>query len=376
MTTRSALPSRPERGPDVVAPVDEHDDLRSVTRAVLDKHGSIEQVRDAAATPAGYSVDLWRILASDVGVTALAVPEDLGGLGMGLRELAVVLEECGATLAPEPVLASAVLGVQTLLQADDPAAVADLLASGLSGERVLTLAWADAGALQLSGPPGALEVRGVVRRVLQGAVADVLVAPAVIDGSVVLVAVELADAVATDLRVLDTTRRQADVTIAGAPARVVVGQDGFARAAARLATLRRVAVASEHAGMIGDLLDLTVDYVRERQQFGRPIGSFQAVKHRLADLLVDRERARSAARFAAAVAAADPDAAELPSTVAAAICSDAVVRVAHEAVQLHGGIGFTWEHRAHLYVRRALGDEGLFGSARAHRSSVANLVGV
>ena len=131
--------------------------------------------------------------------------------------------------------------------------------------------------------------------------------------------------------------------------------------------------------MIGHLLDLTRDYVVQREQFGRPIGSFQAVKHRIADMLVDRERALSASRYAAALLddpAVATDEADLAAAVAASVCQDAVVRVAHEAIQLHGGIGFTWEHRAHYYLRRALGDEGLFGSARRHRADIASLIGV
>ena len=128
--------------------------------------------------------------------------------------------------------------------------------------------------------------------------------------------------------------------------------------------------------MTAHLLETTTAYLLERHQFGRAIASFQAIKHRLADLLVDLERARSASRYAAAMFDQDPVEAVLAARIAAAICQDAVIRAAHESVQLHGGIGFTWEHPAHLYVRRALGDEGLFGSSRAHRAAVAQLVGL
>ena len=128
--------------------------------------------------------------------------------------------------------------------------------------------------------------------------------------------------------------------------------------------------------MIEALLDLTRTHLAQRHQFGRPLASFQAIKHRLADVLIDLERARSASRYAAAVFDQDPFAAELPAAVASAVCTDAVIRVAHETVQLHGGIGFTWEHPAHYYLRRALGDEATFGSARSDRALIAELLGM
>lgn len=368
------LPPWPEAEPDVLQPVEEHDDLRAVTRSILERGGSIERVREVVEHPTGYSADLWTLLASEVGVAALAVPESRGGLGYGVREVGIVLEECGAALTPEPVLASAVLGTQALLQADDPDEVGELLAAALVGKRVLSVAVA--GDLAVTRDGTGWRVDGSLRRVLQGAATGVVVARATHDGAPVLVAVDVPDGAALECTVLDPTRRQADLRLEAAAARVVVGPDRFEAAWSRLETLRRVAVACEHAGLVGHLLDLTVAYVVERQQFGRTIGSFQAVKHRLADVLVDRERARSAARYAAAVYATDPEAARLPAAVAAAVCLDAAVRTAHEAVQLHGGIGFTWEHQAHLYLRRVLGDEGLFGSSTEHRRLVADLVGL
>jgi len=135
-----------------------------------------------------------------------------------------------------------------------------------------------------------------------------------------------------------------------------------------------VALAAEHVGMVDAMLELTRTYAGQRHQFGRPLASFQVIKHRLADMLVDLERARSAARYAAAVFDQDPAAATLPAAVAGAICTDAAIRVAHETVQLHGGVGFTWEHPAHFYVRRALGNEAVFGSSRTHRARIAELL--
>jgi acyl-CoA dehydrogenase len=140
--------------------------------------------------------------------------------------------------------------------------------------------------------------------------------------------------------------------------------------------LRDLGLAAEHVGMMDHLLSITRDHVLAREQFGRPIGSFQAIKHRMADVLVDLEKSRSAVLGAAAALDRDPDAASVATTVAAAVSTEAVVRVAHEAIQLHGGVGFTWEHPAHFYLRRALGDEGWAGDARHHRARLASLLGV
>jgi alkylation response protein AidB-like acyl-CoA dehydrogenase len=180
----------------------------------------------------------------------------------------------------------------------------------------------------------------------------------------------------TGLEVLDLTRPQARIELDAAPAHLLAGRSDAAPVLAELATLGTVALAAEHVGMIEAMLEMTRTYVGQRHQFGRPLGSFQAIKHRLADMLVDLERARSAARYAAAVFDEDPVSVDLPAAVAGAICTDAVIRVAHETVQLHGGIGFTWEHPAHYYVRRALSDEAMFGAARAHRALIAELLGV
>jgi alkylation response protein AidB-like acyl-CoA dehydrogenase len=174
---------------------------------------------------------------------------------------------------------------------------------------------------------------------------------------------------------IDGSRPQAEVFFDDSPATVLVAGEPAVHAIERLRTVRDIAVAAEHAGMTARLLDTVVGYVEQRRQFGRQIGSFQAVKHRLADVLVDRERALSAVRYAAAVFDIDPADAAVPTAIAASVCIDAALRAAHETVQLHGGIGFTWEHAAHLYLRRALGDEGLYGSGREHRARVADLLG-
>lgn len=366
----------PELDPALMAPVAEREELRQVVRALLDKDAGHEDVRAAADSSAGWSADLWQRLNAELEIGRLAVAEDLGGHGFGFAELGVVLEECGAALLPEPVLASAVLGCQALAAADDPAAVADLRESALAGELVVTLSIGGEEIAADRAADGSWTLSGLRTRVLQGAAADLLVIDAVASSGPVLFAVRREEVEASPRTTIDPTRRQADIRLAAADARPLVGEERCAEVAERLRRVADAALAAEHGGIVGELLDQVVGHVTQREQFGRPIGSFQAVKHRLADVLVDRERARSASRYAMAALDAGGADAALAVAVASAVCADAVVRTAHENVQLHGGIGFTWEHRAHYYLRRALGDEGLFGGSRGQRARVADLVGV
>jgi alkylation response protein AidB-like acyl-CoA dehydrogenase len=366
----------PEASPSLLAPVAEHADLRAVVRQILCDHSSHEDVRKSADSPLGYAPELWKLLNEEMNLSALAVPEARGGLGYGLRELGVVLEECGRALVCEPVLASAVLGVHALLQA--PAAD-HLLEPALRGDVVLTMAPLDAGQVDAVRAIGDhWTVHGRLPRVLQGDAADAVVLLAATEAGPALFVVDLREAPIRRelLRTVDPTRRQAALTLEGASARLLASPDAAADATSVLRDLARTALACEHVGVIDHMLAVTLQYVLQRRQFGRSLGSFQVIKHRLADMFVDLERCRSAAQHAAAVFAEDPAGASLPAGVAAAVCTDAVLRATADAVQLHGGIAFTWEHEAHYYVRRALGDEPLFGDARAARARIADLVGV
>jgi acyl-CoA dehydrogenase len=357
----------PEADPSVVAPIPEHEELREVVRHLLSRDADHEAVRRAADLPRGWSDDLWQRLNKELDLGSMIVPEALGGAGFGLRDLAVVLEETGAALLPEPVLESSVLTSLALSMADDAGAVAALLAAVMAGDVVGTVTLA--GGVEVA--DGAAS--GMLARVVAGADSDLVVFGGA-DG-VYAVRTGQAGVEARPLEVLDVTRRQADVVLDGAEVIRVVGPDRTAAVWSRLGRAATVAVAAEHVGIIRHQLEATVTYVGQRHQFGRPIGSFQAIKHRLADVLVDLERARSAVVYAAALFDEDPDAA-LAAEVAGAVTTEAVIRTVHEAVQLHGGIGFTWEHPAHFYLKRALGDEGIFGAARAHRAALADLVGI
>ena len=381
MTTPATVQPWPDADASVLAPVSEHEDLRSVIREILGARADHEQVRRAADGPLGYSADLWKLLNDEMSVGAMAVPEDRGGLGVGIGMQAVVLEEAGRALLPEPLLASAVLGVRAVLAAPLGSVPDELVDGVIAGHLVATVATgpgADA-SLTVTGTDGSLGVSGRVGRVPLGATADLVVVVADSPAGEALHLVDLRHVREADrqpLEVLDLTRRQAAVQLAAAPAHLIAAPEHVGAVLAELDVVRRIALAAEHVGMIEAMLDLTRSYLGQREQFGRPLASFQVIKHRLADVLVDLERARSAARYAAAVLDHDPASADLPAAVAAAVATEAVIRVAHETVQLHGGIGFTWEHPAHYYLRRALGDEAVFGPAHAHRALVADLLGV
>ncbi|MFC8043564.1 acyl-CoA dehydrogenase family protein [Nocardia sp. NPDC057353] len=369
----------PRTEPAALTPSPERQELRDSLRTLLTRHSDIERVRAAAESELGYDRELWRLLATEMSVAAIAVPEHRGGLGYGTAELATVLEECGRALAAAPVLTSAVLGAGALLAADDRDTVHDLLPAVLEGELLATVSPLTGETDRLRAEPGpdGWMLSGTVTGVLGGASAELLIALAACPDGVRLFAARLGPEVARARRtVIDPTRGQADLTMDGTAATALTSPETTAATVERLRDLATLAVACENTGVIDRLLELTVEYTRARQQFGRPIASFQAIKHRLADLLVLLERARSAARYAAAVYADDPGAARLAVAVAGAVCTEAAVQAAAEAVQLHGGVGFTWEHAAHSYYRRALGNEAAHGSATEHRARIAALLGL
>lgn len=367
----------PRSEPTGLTPAPEQNQLRAALRAILAKHSDIDQVRAATTTDPGYSPQLWRMLVNEMSVTTLAVPEAHGGLGYGTVELAIVLEECGRALVCEPVYSSAVLGVGALLI--DPATQGNPLPEVMAGELLATVSALDLTTDDLRATRGqhGWRIDGTITHLIGGDRADIVVATAsTVDGARLFALRPPTDATRTQRRVLDPTRRQADLAVRDCPAVPLTTPETTAAARTRLRDLATLALACEHTGIIDRLLELTVEYTRTRRQFGRPIGSFQAVKHRLADLLVSAERARSASRYAAALHAENPDRARLAIAVAGAVCTDAAIETAGEAVQLHGGVGYTWEHPAHSYLRRALGNEAAHGDARTHRADIATLIGI
>jgi alkylation response protein AidB-like acyl-CoA dehydrogenase len=352
-------------------------ELRSAIRDFLAAKSGEQQVRAAIETERGYDDDLWRQMAGQLGLTSLALPEEYGGDGFGFTELQVVLEELGRSLAPSPFLASVVLAAGAILAAGDEAAAKAYLPGIAAGSTTAALAVAESSGLwsprQLTATArpaadsGGWRLSGSKQFVLHGATADLLVVAAQTRQGPGFFAVEPGHCgptlTRTALRTLDLTRPMAAIEFSDTPATAIGAAGAAGPALDAVLDLAMTAVAAEQAGAARACLEASAAYARERHQFGRAIGSFQAVKHKCADMLVKVELAQAAATEAARAAAGDPDAAPLPqaAAVAHAVCSESLMFVAAENIQVHGGIGFTWEHPAHLYFRRAKASQLMFG---------------
>ncbi|MCG0288620.1 acyl-CoA dehydrogenase family protein [Streptomyces sp. PSAA01] len=383
----------PEIDPQLLSETDEQRQLRTVLRDLYAEASGVEDVRKHLATPRGYDEALWARLAGEVGVHGLAIPEEYGGSGFTFAELAVALEESGRALYCAPLLPTVVLAAHALLFSGDRAACERYLPRIADGTLTATVAGFGPNDRPdgVGGPDESREfaitaeqgssgwvLRGRVDFVLDGAGADLLLVRAGTPAGPRLFACEPAPDTCrrTPRRVLDETRRQALVEFSGAPATAVGTAEEVEGVVSATLDTGRAALAAEQAGGSGHALDATVAFVAQRHQFGRPIGSFQAVKHRLADVLVALEAARSGSAYATACAAIASPQLPVAACAAAVVCSETFRLATAEYVQLHGGIGFTWEHPAHLYVRRARGAEVLFGTADQHRTRLAGLVGL
>ncbi len=348
---------------------DVEESLRATVRELLADRCTPDRVLAAYDGDRSLTTDLWKSVAVDLGLAGLLVPEELDGAGASAREAAVVLEELGRAAAPVPFLTSAVLATAALLGEGRTAAGTDLLRSLATGQRTAAVL------VPLSAAPWATATVTVDGETLDGRVtsvagvreSDVLLVPTT---SGDLYAVPVTAARVDEVVSLDETRPLSDVDVSGATGELVVRGSTLGPAL----TLGAALLASEQVGVAQWCLESTVGYLKERRQFGRVVGGYQALKHRMADLYVELESARAAAHHAAAaVAAGDPDV-EVATSVAQAYCSDAAVHAAEECVQLHGGIGMTWEHPAHLYLKRAKSDQITFGGPGAHRRRLAALV--
>jgi alkylation response protein AidB-like acyl-CoA dehydrogenase len=362
----------------------EQEELRDGFRRFLAERSPMRRVRELMDSAEGSDPDLWRRMAAEIGVVGITVPEAYGGAGLGQAELSVVMEELGRALTPGPFLASSVLAASTLLALDDEEARRELLPSLASGERIATLAvvedrgWgADAVGMRAELVDGGWKLSGTKTLVLDGCLADLVLVAARVGDELAFFAVEgSAPGVSrTPLRTLDLTRRMAGLELARVPARRLVGEDPEG-ALEHVTDLAALALAGEQLGGLQRCLEMSVEYAGARAQFGRAIGSFQAVKHLCADMQVQMELARSAVRHAAWAADEAPDELPVAADVAASYCSDAFARVAAATIQVHGGIGFTWEHDAHLYYRRARSTQQLFGSAAERRARLARRLGI
>lgn len=370
---------------------DEQEQLRQVVRRFLEDKSPSVEVRRRMATSEGHDRGVWTELSRDLGLCGIHIPEEYGGQGLGFVELGVVLEEMGRALLCAPYFASVVLAACAISNAGTESKKRELLPAIASGETIATLAFAEpSGRWDCSGialtamPDGdAFRLDGVKSFVLDGHTADLIVVVGRAAGSVgdeglsfFTVSATASGLERTPLTTLDGTRKQARLVFSHVRAEPLGEPGAGARTLARTLDQASVALANEMVGGAQKALEMAVDYAKVRMQFGRPIGSFQAIKHRCADLLLEVELAKSAAYYAAGAVAEDRSDVPAVASLAKACGSDAFVHAASENIQLHGGVGFTWEHDAHLYFKRARSSEMLLGDPSFHRELVAQRWGI
>ena len=361
---------------------DEQEQIRAMVRRFLAEQSPTTEIRRLMATDHGWEPDTWQRLSGELGLTSVHIPEAYGGQGLGFVELAIVLEEMGRALLCAPYFASVVLAANAILNAGREDQKHELLPGIAAGETVATLAftenngrWDSAGvALTATPVGGSYRLSGVKSFVLDGHTADLIIVLARAPGSsgdsgLSFFSVR-GDAAGLDRRLLksvDSTRKLARLTFNDVRGELLGDLGAAAAPFARTLDQAAVCLANEMVGGADQLRQSALDYVMMRVQFGRPIASFQAIKHKCADMLVDVELAKSTAYYAAEAAAeSDP---ELPAlaSLAKACAADAFMQTARETIQLHGGIGFTWDNDTHLWFKRAKSSEVFLGSPSYHR---------
>lgn len=357
---------------------EEQQALRASVRALMQSRSSESSVRRIIESGEQYDRELWADMAK-MGLAALTVREDLGGVGGTVFDQSIVFEELGRALVPSPLLTSVAIAASLIERLGDEAGK-ELLPGIADGTLIATLA------LPGERPSGdeidvvrdgeRWRLSGECRFVVDGSIADVILVPARTPHGVSVFAVDAnaEGVVRTSLMTLDLTRGQADINLSGVGG-TLLGEEGQAAEAIEYSVQRGIlALVSEQTGAADYLLNLALDYAKTRYQFGRLIGEFQAIKHKLAEMLFDLERMKSAqTQLALAV---DRQAGDVPvlAHLAKAYCSEAFFRIAAETIQVHGGIGFTWEHPAHLYFRRAKSSEVLLGQPGHHREAMLQLL--
>jgi alkylation response protein AidB-like acyl-CoA dehydrogenase len=364
----------------------EREVLRQSVRSLLERTSSEADVRRLMETDQGYDAAAWQQAATQVGLTGLGIPEELGGSGFGPLELAVVFEEMGRALYCGPFLSTVSLAANVLLHSGDEAAKKGWLPSIAAGETVATLAlteesgdWDVAAVSTTATRAGdGWRLNGAKWFVVDGHVADLVLVVARTGGGIGVFAVagDTAGLTREPMVTMDATRKMARLTFDDVAARLVGSETGGDDVVARALQLSASALAAESLGGAQKCLELSADYARDRVQFGRPIGSFQAVKHKLTNLLIQVEQARSASYFAAREAATGGPDLAMAASLAKAYTADAFYAAAADTIQIHGGIGFTWEHPAHLYFKRAKTNQLLLGGSSYHRALVADAVGI
>ncbi|MFI0348976.1 acyl-CoA dehydrogenase family protein [Actinomadura sp. 9N407] len=365
-----------------LAVTEEQEELRDALRRFFGDKSSGAEVRRLMETAEGYDPAVWEQMAGQLGLQSMAIPEEYGGAGFGMREVSIIMQEMGRAVVCAPYL-SGLVAAAALLGTGNEDAKRELLPGIAEGGTIATLAWTEgqswdpesvAMAARREGDGWVLD--GTKSYVLDGHVANLVLVVAQGEDGLALFSVD-GDAqglVRTALPTFDQTRKLARLDFTAVPARLIEAQ--AAPVLAHALDVAAVALAAEQLGGAQRAMEMTVEYVKVRHQFGRPIGSFQAIKHRCADMFVLVESARSAVLQAALVADESPGELPAAAALAKAYCSDAFFEVAGETIQLHGGIGFTWEHDAHLYFKRAKSSQELFGPPARHRGRLAELVGI
>jgi len=369
-------------------------ELRAMAESFLAEHSSSEQVRAAMATDLGYDEKVWHQVAAELGWAAVHIPEAYGGLGLEYADLVALVEVMGGSLFCSPFFSSVALGANALLVGGSDAQKQAHLPAIAEGTTRATVAFAEANGQ--AGPDGIeatwradggdIVLQGEKRYVVDGVSADLLIVAARTEGTtgeeglgLFLVQGDAAGLSRTALPTLDQTRRLAAITLDGVrvPASSSLGTPGEAWATLdKTLQLASIVLAAEQVGGAERCLEMAVAYAKEREQFGRPIGSFQAIKHTCADMLVLVESARSAVYYAACVATDDTDELEAVASLAKAYCSEAYFQCAADNIQIHGGVGFTWEYDCHLHFKRAKASESLLGDPPHHRERVARAIGL
>ena len=362
---------------------DEQTMLGDTVREFLEATMTLDAVREASLTETAFDTDVWEGIC-EMGLAGLNVPEEYGGAGYSFAEMAIVFEELGRRVVPVPLL-STVMATEAILVSGSDAQKAALLPSIVSGARIVSLAVfedahdVDSIATRAESVEQGWMLSGTKRYVIDAPNADQFIVSARTPEGVGLFVVE---AGAEGLSVvstpaLDATRPLGEVSLRG----VIVGSDAYlggvpsGRAVISALDIGVVAIAQEQAGGAQRCLEMSVEYANDRYQFGRTIGSFQAVKHMCADMLVSVEHATSVARHAAQ-SVGDPEEARIAVPLAMSVCSDAYMKVAGDTIQIFGGIGFTWEHDAHLYFKRAKSTSLLLGSVNSYRDRLADAIGL
>jgi alkylation response protein AidB-like acyl-CoA dehydrogenase len=376
--------STSQRNPVNFAFSEEQEELRKSVRRFLDEKSPVTEVRRLMETESGYDEAVWKQMAEQLGLQGLIIPEAQGGSGYSYVELIVVLEEMGKSLICAPFFSTVALAANlAMIINDDPCKEA---LTGIAGGSTATVAfteangkWTEDGITATATKSGdGWVINGEKMFVLDGHTASMMAVAARTDKGVSIFGLggDAAGLTKTPLSTMDQTRKQAKLGFANTPA-TLLGEEGKGwDYLVKMLDLAAVALAAEQVGGAQKCLDMSVEYAKVRVQFGRPIGSFQAIKHKCADMLLETESAKSAAYYAGWAAAENNDELPVVASLAKAYCSDAYFHAAAENIQIHGGIGFTWEHDAHLYFKRAKSSELLLGDPTYHRELLAQRIGI